>query len=53
MKLNEIDFNLLSDRELIGICLKYKLIKKENITSSSRKDLLQLIKVFISNKLKS
>ena len=53
MKLNEIDFNLLSDRELIGVCLKYKLIEKEQITSSSRKELLQLIKVFLSNKLKN
>ena len=24
MKLNEIDFNILSDQELVGLCLKYK-----------------------------
>ena len=44
MKLNEIDFNLLSDRELIGICLKYKLIEREKISGSNRNDLLLLIK---------
>ena len=27
MKLNDIDFNKLSDKEIISICLKYKLIE--------------------------
>ena len=53
MKLNEIDFNLLSDRELIGICLKYKLIEREKISGSNRNDLLLLIKNFLEIKLKN
>ena len=53
MKLNEIDFNLLSDRELIGICLKYKLIEREKISGSNRNDLLLLIKNFLATKLKN
>ena len=46
MKLNEIDFNLLSDKELVILCLKYKLITKEEIPKCNRKKLLELIKTF-------
>ena len=41
MKLNEINFNLLSDKELITICIKYDLIKKENISQYTRDDILK------------
>ena len=32
MKLNEINFDLLSDQELISLCLKYKIIEKEKLS---------------------
>ena len=51
MKLNEIDFDLLSNKELVEICLKYKLLEKEQIVRSSRKDILQIIKQWIHKKL--
>tara|TARA_B100001094_G_scaffold314746_1_gene353941 strand:- start:390 stop:1862 length:1473 start_codon:yes stop_codon:yes gene_type:complete len=51
MKLNEIDFNLLSDKELVILCLKYKLITKEDISKCNRKKLLELIKGFLKKKL--
>ncbi len=53
MKLNDIDFSLLSDRELIGVCLKYKLIQKEMIPKSTREDLLKHIRIFLTKKLKT
>ena len=53
MKLNEINFNLLSDKELITICIKYDLIKKENIRQYTRDDILKIIKTWLSKKLKN
>ena len=53
MKLNEINFNLLSDKELITICIKYDLIKKENISQYTRDDILKIIKIWLSKKLKN
>ena len=53
MKLNEIDFNLLNNKELVIICLKYNLIKKENISQYSRDDILNIIKIWLSKKLKN
>ena len=52
MKLNEIDFNILSDKELVGICLKYKLIKYEEISKYKRADILIIIKNWVHTKLK-
>ena len=50
MKLNEIDFDLLSDKELIQICIKYELIKIQDIKLLTRKDILHIIKNgFIKN----
>ena len=51
MKLNEINFDLLSDKELIMICLKYKIIEKNNIPNTTRKELLSIIKEFLQKKL--
>lgn len=51
MKLNEIDFNLLSDKELILISLKYKIITKDEVSSLNRKILLDKLKSFLQNKL--
>jgi len=51
MKLNEINFDLLSDQELIMICLKYKIIEKEDISKTTRKELLNIIKGFLQKKL--
>tara|TARA_B100002051_G_C16731481_1_gene638506 strand:- start:638 stop:2125 length:1488 start_codon:yes stop_codon:yes gene_type:complete len=51
MKLNEIDFNKLSDKELVILCLKYKLITKEQIPQVSREILLNYISVFLKKKL--
>ena len=51
MKLNELNFNLLSDQELIVICLKYKIIEKEDIPKTTRKELLNIIKIFLQKKL--
>ena len=53
MKLNEINFDLMSDRELVMISLKYKMIEREQIPRTSRKDLLILIKAFIQRKLQT
>ena len=52
MKLNEIDFDILSDKELIAVCLKYKLIKYEDISSYKRGDILKIIKKWVHQKLK-
>ena len=49
MKLNGIDFNNFSDKELIELCLKYKLINTSK--KYNRNDLLNLLKVFIVEKL--
>ena len=53
MKLNEINFDLMSDRELVMISLKYKMIEREQIPKTTRKDLLILIKAFIQRKLQT
>ena len=52
MKLNDIDFNKLSDKELISICLKYKLIEFDDIKNYKRSDLLKIIQIWLHNKLK-
>ena len=49
MKLNGIDFNNFSDKELIELCLKYKLI--DTSKKYNRNDLLNLLKSFIIEKL--
>ena len=53
MKLNEIDFNILSDQELVGLCLKYKLIEAQSVNKYNRKSLLLLIKGFIKRKIET
>ena len=53
MKLNEIDFDLLSDNELINLCLKYKLIDLKKIHLYQRKNLLDIIRTFLLTKLKT
>jgi len=53
MKLNEINFDLMTDKELVMISLKYKMIEREQIPRTSRKDLLILIKAFIQRKLQT
>ena len=52
MKLNDIDFNKLSDKEIISICLKYKLIEFDDIKKYSRDDLLKRLHIWLHNKLK-
>ena len=51
MKLNEIDFDKLSDQELIQLCLKYKILDKTKIPKTTRKEILSIIKVFLKKKL--
>ena len=51
MKLNEIDFDLLSNKELIGICLKYELVKREDIPKMKREQVLVLLKKWVHKKL--
>ena len=53
MKLNDIDFNKFSDKELITICLKYKLIESHQLTQTTRKGLLSLIRGYLERKLKT
>ena len=53
MRLNDIDFNKFSDKELITICLKYKLIESHQISRTTRKDLLSLIRGYLERKLKT
>jgi hypothetical protein len=53
MKLNDIDFNKLTDKELISICLKYKLINFDEIKKYKRSDLLKIIQVWLYKKLKN
>ena len=53
MKLNDIDFDKLSDREIIGICLKYKLIEFDDIQKYKRSELLKIIKIWLHKKLKN
>ena len=51
MRLNDINFDLLTDRELVILCLKYKIIQKEQIPNLTRKELLNIIKNYIQRKL--
>ena len=51
MKLNEINFNLLSDQELISLCLKYKIMNREKLSNTTRSELLDVIKEFLKKKL--
>ena len=51
MKLNELDFDKLSDNDLIQLCLKYKIIDKSQISKTTRKELLIIIKNYIQKKL--
>ena len=53
MKLNNIDFDKLSDAELKGLCLKYKLLDPQKIHLYQRKQLLQIIKNWLETKLKN
>lgn len=49
MKLNNIDFNLLSNEDLKKIIIKYELHKNNKI--KSREDMIKLIKEFILQKM--
>ena len=51
MKLNEIDFDLLSNRELVNLSLQYNLVKREEIPKMKRDDLLLIIKRWVKKKL--
>jgi hypothetical protein len=53
MKLNEMNFDVLSDKELVLISLKYKLIEKKDIPLTTRNKLLRLIKDFLQRKLQT
>ena len=53
MKLNNIDFDKLSDNELKGLCLKYKLVDPNKINLYKRNQLLQIIKKWLESKLKN
>ena len=53
MKLNDIDFDKLSDNELKGICLKYKIIDPQKINLCQRSKLLEIIKKWLEYKLKN
>ena len=53
MKLNNIDFNKLSDDELKGICIKYKLVNSTQVNLYQRKQLLSIIKNWLEQKLKN
>ena len=53
MKLNDIDFNKLTDKEIISICLKYKLIEFDDIKKYKRTDLLKILQVWLHKKLKT
>ena len=52
-ELNEIDFDLMNDNELVLICLKYKLLSKDEIRNKTRKEILLIIKSFIQKKLQT
>ena len=43
MKLNDIDFDRLTDKELVALCLKYKMIEQSEIPQLTRKILLSKI----------
>ena len=48
MKLNDIDFNKLTDKEIISICLKYKLIEFDDIQKYKRSDLLKILSYLVT-----
>ena len=50
MIFNGIDFDKLTNNEIINLCLKYKLIDKTK--QYNRQDLLILLKSFIIDRLK-
>ena len=51
MRLNDINFDLLNDKELVIKCLKNKIIERDQILNLTRKDLLRIIKEYIKKKL--
>jgi hypothetical protein len=51
MKLNELDFDKLSDSDLIKLCLKYKILDRSQISNTTRRELLSIIKQYIQKKL--
>ena len=51
MKLNELNFDLLSNKELVSISLKYKIVDEIEIQTITRKELLSLIKSYLKKKL--
>ena len=53
MKLNDIDFDKLSDNELKGLCIKYKIVDPQKINQYKRSQLLELIKRYLVHKLKN
>ena len=53
MKINNIDFNLLSDSEIINICNKYKLLSENNTNQYNRYEYIKLMKEFTRKKLKN
>ena len=48
-----MNFDVLSDKELVLISLKYKLIEKKDIPLTTRNKLLRLIKDFLQRKLQT
>ena len=53
MRLNDIDFDKMTDKELISICLKYKLIDYNDITKYKRSEILKIIQIWLYKKLKN
>ena len=53
MKLNDIDFDKLSDNELKGLCIKYKIVDPQKINQYQRNQLLEIIKKYLVHKLKN
>tara|TARA_Y100001958_G_scaffold115570_1_gene82710 strand:+ start:1001 stop:2509 length:1509 start_codon:yes stop_codon:yes gene_type:complete len=52
MKLNDIDFDKLSDNELKALCIKYRMVNENEVLSIDRKQSLNLIRKFLERKLK-
>ena len=52
MKLNNIDFDKLTDNELKQLCLKYSLIDPQKINLYQRNHLDKIIRIFCFNKIK-
>ena len=49
MKLNNIDFNLLSNKDLLNIINKYKI--EQNVNINDRDYMIKIIKEFLINKM--